>query len=253
MLPLERQNQILEILEKRKAVSVEELCRLVYSSGATIRRDLALLEASGQIHRTHGGAVFVDSNAVESPLMLRESENRQAKSLIAQKAVEFLRDGQTLFLDSSSTANMLAGHLGQFKNMRVITNSLKTVNLLASMSDVEVYCTGGRLRETARSLVGPTAIRFVDNFHTDYAFISCRGVDLSAGVTESSEDEAAVKVASIRNAARAVLLCDSSKLDKKYFCKVCDLSQLWAIVSNDILPQVYEEKIGSAVSKTAGR
>ena len=253
MLPLERQNQILEILEKRKAVSVEELCRLVYSSGATIRRDLALLEASGQIHRTHGGAVFVDSNAVESPLMLRESENRQAKSLIAQKAVDFLRDGQTLFLDSSSTANMLAGHLGQFKNMRVITNSLKTVNLLASMNEVEVYCTGGRLRESARSLVGSTAIRFVDSFHTDYSFISCRGVDLDVGVTESSEDEAAVKIASIRNASRTVLLCDSSKLDRKYFCKVCDLSQLWDIVSNEDLPPVFSAKTGFAAAKRSGK
>lgn len=241
MLPLERQNQILEILAERKAVSVEELCRLVYSSGATVRRDLTILEASGQIQRTHGGAVFVDSNAVESPLMFRESENRHAKSIIAQKAAAFLRDGQTLFLDSSSTAGMLADMLGQFKNMRVITNSLKTMNQLASMSGVEVYCTGGRLRESARSLVGPTAVRFADNFHTDYAFISCRGVDLEAGVTESSEEEAAVKIACIRNSARTVLLCDSSKLDKKYFCRVCELSQLWAIVSNDELPKVYAE------------
>lgn len=239
MLPLERQNQILEILSKRKAVSVEELCQLVYSSGATIRRDLTILEANGQIQRTHGGAVFVDSNAVESPLMLRESENRYAKSIIAQKAAVFLRDGQTLFLDSSSTASTLAGLLGSFKNMRVITNSLKTMNLLADMGGVEIYCTGGRLRESARSLVGPTAIRFVSQFHADYAFISCRGVDMEAGVTESSEEEAAVKMTCLQNAARTVLLCDSSKLDKKYFCKVCDLSQLWDIVSNEELPEQY--------------
>ncbi len=242
MLPLERQNLILEILEKRKAVSVDELCQLVYSSGATIRRDLTILEANGQIQRTHGGAVFVDSNAVESPLMLRESENRQAKSIIARKAAAYLRDGQTLFLDSSSTAGTLASLLGSFKNMRVITNSLKTMNLLASMGDIEVYCTGGRLRESARSLVGPTAVRFAGTFHADYAFISCRGVDLDAGVTESSEEEAAVKMACIQNAARTVLLCDSSKLDKKYFCKVCDLSQLWDIVSNEDLPEVYAKK-----------
>jgi DeoR/GlpR family transcriptional regulator of sugar metabolism len=93
----------------------------------------------------------------------------------------------------------------------------------------------------------------VDSFHTDYAFISCRGVDLTAGVTESSEDEAAVKIACLRNAARTVLLCDSSKLDKKYFCKVCDLSQLWDIVSNDDLPQVYEEKTGFSAAKSTGR
>ena len=250
MLPLERQNQILEILAKRKSVRVEELCQLVYSSGATIRRDLTVLEASGQIQRTHGGAVYMESNAVESPLMLRESENRKAKSIIAQKAGVFLRDGQTLFLDSSSTAGTLAGLLGNFKNMRVITNSLKTVNLLAGMSNLEVYCTGGRLRDSARSMVGPSALRFLSSFHADYAFLSCRGADLSCGVTEANEEEAAVKIACIQNAARTVLLCDSSKLETQYFCKVCDLSQLWEIITDKELPEVYARQTRSRAAQS---
>lgn len=243
MLPLERQNQILDILSRRKAVSVEELCQLVYSSGATIRRDLTMLESGGQIRRTHGGAVYVDSNAADSPLMLRESENRLAKTVIAQKAAAFLRDGQTLFLDSSSTAGKLAGLLGSFRNMRVITNSLKTMNLLSEMGGIEVYCTGGRLRESARSLVGPTSVRFLSSFHTDYAFMSCRGADLENGVTEASEEEAAVKMAGMQNAARTILLCDSSKLEHNFFCKVCDISQLWQIVSNEELPEVYARRL----------
>lgn len=239
MLPLERQNQILEILAKKKAASVEELCQMVYSSGATIRRDLSVLENSGQIRRTHGGAVYVESAAVDSPLMLRETENRYAKGLIAQKASAFLRDGQTLFLDSSSTAGALASLLGPFKNMRVITNSLKTVNQLSELNDVEVYCAGGRLRESALSFIGPAAVRFLDSFHVDYAFISCRGADLKNGVTESSEEEAVVKEACLRNAARTVLLCDATKLGKSYFCKVCDLHQLWDIISDRPLPEEY--------------
>jgi len=243
MLPLERQNLILEILAAKKAASVEELCGQLYSSGATIRRDLHILEASGQIQRTHGGAVYVDSNAVESPLMLRESENRPAKNIIAQKAVALLRDGQTLFLDSSSTASTLAGMLGGFKNMRVITNSMKTLSLLAEMEGIEVYCTGGRLRESARSLVGPSAQKFIGSFHADYAFISCRGADLTSGVTEASEEEAAVKIACLQNATRGVLLCDSSKLSRQFFCKICDLDQLWEILSNEELPPAYQQQL----------
>lgn len=242
MLPLERQNQILEILKKRKAVSVEELCQMLYSSGATIRRDLTILETGGQIQRTHGGAVYLEGSAADSPLMLRETENRQAKNTIAQKAGALLRDGQTLFIDSSSTAGTLAGLLGGLRNMRVITNSLKTVNLLAQLGNVEVYCTGGRLRESARSMVGPAALRFLAGFRADYAFLSCRGVSLQAGVTESSEDEAAVKLACMQNAERTVLLCDKSKLEKQYFCKVCDLSQLWQIITDGPLPEAYQRQ-----------
>lgn len=249
MLPLERQNQILEILARRKAVSVEELCQLVYSSGATVRRDLTVLEAAGQIRRTHGGAVYVEGGAADSPLMLRESENRQAKGIVAQRAEVFIRDGQTIFLDSSSTAGMLAALLGGYKNMRVITNSLKTVNLLAEAGGIEVYCTGGRLRESARSMVGPAAARFLAAFRTDYAFISCRGVDPVFGVTEASEEEAAVKIAAMQNAARTVLLCDASKLEKQYFCKVCELAQLWQIVTDTTLSAAYTRQLRSRAER----
>ena len=168
MLPLERQNQILEILEKRKAVSVEELCRLVYSSGATIRRDLALLEASGQIHRTHGGAVFLDASAKDFPLMLRENENLLAKEAIARKALPLISDGQTLFLDSSSTTLKLAELLTGFTQLRVITNGLKTASLLADVEGVELHCTGGRLRENAKSFIGQSVNRFVNHFGVNF-------------------------------------------------------------------------------------
>ena len=76
MLPLERQNKILEILAEKQAASVEELCHILYSSGATIRRDLQILENNGLIHRTHGGAIYVDGNAKDFPLTLRESEKQ---------------------------------------------------------------------------------------------------------------------------------------------------------------------------------
>lgn len=243
MLPLERQNEILEILEKRKVVTVDELCQSLYSSGATIRRDLALLEEQGQLRRTHGGAVFVDSSTRESPLMLREIEHPTAKSIIAQKALNYIKDGQTLFLDSSTTASKLAERLGGFQKLRVVTNSLKTVNILAGMSNIELYCTGGRLRDTARSFVGQSGIRFLSKFHADYAFLSCRGVDLHTGVTDSSEDETDFKIAYLQNASRMILLCDSSKLGKQFFCKICDLSDVWQILTDIPLPPEYAQHL----------
>jgi len=198
MLPLERQNQILDILAQRKAVTVDELCHLLYSSGATIRRDLAILENNGQLKRTHGGAVFLDASSKDYPLMLRENENLLAKETIARKALPLIRDGQTLFLDSSSTVLKLAELLNGFNQLRVITNGLKTASLLADVDGVELHCTGGRLRENAKSFIGQSVNRFVDHFNADYAFISCKGADPGAGVTEASEEEADVKLSYIQ-------------------------------------------------------
>lgn len=240
MLPLERQNKILEILAKREAATVDELCAILYSSGATIRRDLQILENNGLIRRTHGGAVHIDSSSSEFPMTLRENENLAAKEIVVGRAVKLIKDGQTLFMDSSSTVCLLARRLGGFQRLRVVTNGLKTANILAETDGIEVYGTGGRLRDNAMSFVGSAAQQFVQGFNADIAFISCRGVDPEVGITDSDENEAELKRLYIRNAKRVVLLCDSSKLGQRSFCKISPLDAVWKIITNVQLPAEYE-------------
>ncbi len=239
MLPLERQNFIRKILAEKQAVTVEELCKQLYSSGATIRRDLTALEETGLIRRTHGGAVYIDSNIADYPMPLRETENPEKKEHLVQRALPMIRDGLTLFLDSSSTVCHLAKHLGGFQRLRVVTNSLKTTNILAKMDGVEVYCTGGRLRENAMSFVGGQAIHFVQQFTADYAFISCKGIHPTAGITDADENEAELKKTYMQNAADTVLLCDSSKLGKRSFCRIATIQEIQHIITDGVLPQEY--------------
>ncbi len=236
MLPLERQNSILDILSKRKSATVEELCGILYSSGATIRRDLKVLEGTGLIRRTHGGAVHVESGGRDFPLPMRETENQPAKNRIALQAKQLIQDGQTVFLDSSSTTCHLARQLTGYSHLRVITNGLKTATILAETEGIEVYCTGGRLREKAMSFVGDATIAFVERFYADWAFFSCRGLDPAVGITDSDEGEAAVKQAYIRQAKEACLLCDSSKLHKQYFCRIVAAKAVNHILCDRPLP-----------------
>ncbi len=236
MLPLERQNSILELLAKKKAVTVEELCATLYSSGATIRRDLQALESSGMIRRTHGGAVHIDSTSGDFPMTLRENENLSAKDILVQNALPLIKDGMTLFLDSSSTVCRLARRLTGFQRLRVITNGLKTASILAEIDGVEVYSTGGRLRDNAMSFTGSQAAEFVKQFNADFAFISCRGVDPEVGITDTDESEAILKRSYIQNARRVVLLFDSSKIGKCCFCKIAPLNAIWKIITNVQLP-----------------
>lgn len=240
MLPLERRNQILEILAAKQAATVDELCAALYSSGATIRRDLQILENSGLIRRTHGGAVHIDNNTRDFPLTLRENENASAKEQLAQKALPLIKDGQTLFMDSSSTVCHLARRLSGFQSLRVITNGLKTASILAEIGGIEVYSTGGRLRESAMSFTGNQAMDFVRNFNADLAFISCRGIDPEIGITDSDESEASLKRIYIRNAKHVILMCDSSKLGKRCFCKVGPLESVHKIITNGQLTSEYQ-------------
>ncbi len=239
MLPLERQNRILEILSERKSATVEELCATLYSSGATIRRDLTVMENAGLLRRTHGGAVYMDSSSRDYPLMMRENENMMAKTLMAKEALRYIRDGQTLFMDSSSTVAHLAARLTGFKRLRVITNGLKTASILSEIGGIEVYGTGGRLRGNAKSFVGPQTVEMVRRFHADAAFFSCRGVDPITGVTDSAEEEAEVKRLYIQHAKETFLMCDGSKLGMQYFCKIVGVSEVSKIITNVQLPAEY--------------
>lgn len=239
MLPLERRNHILEILKSKQAATVDELCAALYSSGATIRRDLNILENNGLIRRTHGGAVHIESTARDFPLSLRESENLSAKEILAQKALPYVKDGMTLFMDSSSTTYHLARRLNGFHNIRVITNGLKTASVLSEMNGIEVYGTGGRLRANAMSFVGNQAMDFVRQFNADIAFLSCRGIDPEVGITDSDENEANLKRIYIQNAKNVILLCDNSKLGKRYFCKVAPIEGVRKIITNGQLPKEF--------------
>ncbi len=235
MLPVERQNRILEIIAERQSVSVDDLCNTLYSSGPTIRRDLKILENSGLIRRTHGGAVFIGGGARDFPMMLRENENLDLKSKIADKALSLIQNGQTLFMDSSSTVCNLAQRIAaatHLRDLRVITNGLKTATILSKADGVRVYMTGGALRDNAMSLIGTNAQEFASRFHADWAFISCRGVSYEIGITDANEEEASIKQIYMRNAKRTVVLADSSKIGQQFFCKVAELNQVWDILSD---------------------
>ena len=232
MLAYERKQQILDYMRARgRVVTVEQLCAAVFASGATVRRDLRELEESKLIRRTRGGAILVEGSTSEDPLAFRENQNAMKKQIIADMASRHISDGMTLFLDSSSTVFALARTLDRFTNIKVITNGLKTSLLLSEFKNVKVFCTGGTLRENSKSLVGETACSYIDRFNADIAFMSCRGFSIERGVSEASEEEAAVKRRYLANCKKSILLCDLSKMNVDFLCKLAALSDYYEVIT----------------------
>lgn len=232
MFAYERKQQILDLLKIKKAISVEELCKTLYTSGATIRRDLQDLEKDRLIKRTHGGAVLLEGTSTETPLVLRESENSSQKQLISELAVKHISDGMTLFFDSSSTVSYIIRQLHQFQGLKVITNGIKTASLLSDYKNIKIYCTGGIIRDNSRSLVGHSAQAFIAQFNADVCFMSCRGLSLEKGATDPSDEEAYIKKEYLSNSDKRILLCDTTKIGVNYFCKVAPLHEFDYIITN---------------------
>lgn len=226
---LERQKQIIEILEDRKSISVNELASMLYVSHPTVRRDLTDLEEQGKVHRTHGGVVLRHTSDAEIPLLFREGQNNTAKSIIARKAAPLIHNGDVIFLDGSSTVTYLIPYFEKLKDIVVITNSPHT-SIRLGEKKIKNYCTGGLLLRHSLAYVGSEAERFIENVNANICFFSSSGYTEAGMITDSSEREVGVKKAMIRNAAKSYYLADSSKLGKKFAYNVCSVHNIAGMI-----------------------
>ncbi|SDX14816.1 DeoR/GlpR family DNA-binding transcription regulator [Paenibacillus sp. CF384] len=239
MLVAERYERIVGLVNERGSIRVTELSELCQVTEETIRRDLDRLEQAGRLRRSHGGAVSVKDlpqQQPEIPYAEREITHAEEKKRIAQEAVQLIRPKDRILLDASSTAWYMASYLPDFP-LTVLTNSIKVATELSSKERIEVISTGGLLAQRSLSFVGPLAERSLDLYHVDKVFLSCKGVHLDRGISESNELQARIKQKMIGMADEVVLLADASKFGVQAFTHVADMSDINRIITDQRLPQ----------------
>jgi len=195
---------------------VEDLCRRLRVSAATVRRDLDLLERSGAIRRVHGGAVSAESRLDESLFADKTALAVREKRCIAGAALKFIEPGDTIYLDGGSTVLELARLLGERSNLTVVTNSLHAAHELAGRGP-RLIVIGGELRRLSQTLVGPLTRLLLQELHLDKAFMGTIGFALKEGLTTTDPSEAFTKQAVMAQARQVIVLADSSKAGKVSF------------------------------------
>lgn len=227
----ERQEELLALLKKEKSMRVSSIAAKLFTSESTVRRDLTVLEKEGLVRRTFGGAVICETERTDEPLVIRNTKNTKAKSEIAHRAAELVRDGMLIFLDSSTTAAHLVPHLARFHDLTVITNSPATSIALGECG-IRNYCTGGEFSSISVSYIGGYAAEFIRSFNADIAFISCRGFSDEGLLTESNVEFVHIKKQMMKNANRCVFLCDSSKFGRIYSHRLADKSDFDDVITD---------------------
>lgn len=236
MLAIERKSEILTTLQKEKSVLVAELSQKYKVTEETIRRDLEKLEKEGYVKKTYGGAVLNKSTNVDIPFKIRERTNKKEKQVIAGIVEKLVEDGESIMLDSSSTSLVVARHLKKYKGITVITNSLEVLLELSNAKNMNVISTGGILSESALSLGGRDAERMLRNFNVDKAILSCKGICMEKGITESNAVEAEIKRTMRECAKHTIWAIDSSKFDNVSLVSFTDF-QTGDMVVTDTEPQ----------------
>jgi DeoR family L-fucose operon activator len=231
MLVAERWQRIVQLVNERGSIRVTELSELCNVTEETIRRDLDKLESEGKLMRSHGGAITVKETQQEVPYFERETMNAEQKRNIAREAVKYVLEGDRIILDPSTTAWYMAQHLPNI-SLVVITNSIKVAIELSTKDKIQVISTGGQLSPRSLSFVGPLAERSLDQYYVDKAFLSCRGLHLERGISESNELQALIKRKMISIADHVTILADYSKIGTQALTQVAAWHEIDRVITD---------------------
>lgn len=255
-VPEERRQRIADLLRARGSVTIGMLESEFGISPMTARRDLAALEQQGRAKRTHGGAVLPELSRHEDSFDHRLERDADAKRRLAAAATDLMEPGQSVFLDSSSTAHFVAREIAQRQlKSTVVTNSIPILRTLSEerARNVDVISSGGTLRRLTLSLVGPHAVRGIMLHFTDKVFLSVKGITPDGHLTDPDVLEAEVKRAMITQAGEPILLVDGSKFEHRGLSSIAHVSEL-SLVLSDGAPEERLQKLevaGVAVQRVA--
>lgn len=230
MLIAERQQKILQLVERQGGATVEELVNALYASAPTIRRDLTAMEKMGLLQKVYGGALPLTAANREIPLTVREQSQSSAKDRMAERAAAHVRDGMVILMDGSSSVNRIVKYLEGFKDLIVVTSGAKTAVDLAERN-ITTLCTGGELLNHSLSYVGHHAEEFVRRINADLLFFSCHGINEEGLLTDLATEEVHLRQTMLRQARKKILLCDRSKYNKTYFYTLCHQDEVDLIIT----------------------
>lgn len=229
----ERRAAILELLGSRGAVQVSALSDAFGVSKVTIRSDLDALEQAGRLRRTHGGAVPLSRAVTVSVQDRRVNVNVEAKRAIARRALSLVEDGDSLLLDSGTTALELARVLTERSGLTIVTNDLTIADFAdRSLPHCEVIMLGGMLSKGHRYTVGPVAVSTLRSLHPAKAFVCPTAYAPGGGLLTNNPNMAALKSAFIEAAGMSYLLLDCQKVGKPGLMRFAELGCARALVAD---------------------
>lgn len=246
----ERWTRLLEILGDKGRIGVVEAAELLDVSTATVRRDMEELAGQQLLTRTRGGAVL---SGVAYDLPLRYKAGRQAdeKQRIARAAAGLIPPGAVVGLNGGTTTSDVARELavradlaehGNTTALTIVTNAINIANELAVRPYVKTVVTGGVARPNSYELTGPLATMVLQAISLDYAILGVNTVDPRFGAATHDEGEAGANRAMAERAEKVIVVADSTKLGRRAFAQVCDVSAITVLITDKDAPEELVER-----------
>lgn len=234
----ERHEIILGQLNAKGSLSVTELSTMLNVSEVTIRKDLTLLESENKLYRAHGKAIKMSPYISDRDVNIKEHQSPAEKRAIARAAVELIEPNDSIIIASGTTVQYFAREINvEQGRLTVITSALNVASVLSKSSRIEVIQLGGIIRGSSLSAVGCDAERMLENFTGSKLFIGVDGIDPEHGLSTTNLLEANLNRAMINSAQKTIVLCDSSKFDRRGFSRICSIDEIDQIITDSGISQ----------------
>lgn len=239
----ERQIKIVEYLEATRHISVNELSEKLNVSVVTIRKDLTLLEQEGYLHRTHGGASKQVRYVFDQTISQKEALHVEEKMKITTKALDYIKEGDFIILSSGTTIHLLAQKLPDYKNLTVLTPSLRVALDVCKHQNINTIHLGGEVRKNSTSTIGALAEETLSNFSCTTLFLGVEGVDLDFGISTTNAGEAHLNRKMLDRVDQIIVLADSSKVHKRGFGFICNIEKIDILITDDKIEADFVEEL----------
>jgi DeoR/GlpR family transcriptional regulator of sugar metabolism len=243
----ERRQSLSELLRKQPGLRVPELAKALGISEGTVRNDLHALEKQGRLTRVHGGALLNEPPPFPSfSFNIRYHNEAAAKMKMARQAALLVNDGDSIFMDASTTVYYLARQLGERQRLRVVTNGIDVARLLAENPTNIVILLGGTIGSDGSSVTGLLSEQALQELHMQKAFVSCSGFSLERGLTDVHLTGAHLKRMALASAQQVLALVGSVKLGKEDLTSLASVEQINHIFIDDGLTEEWRIRLFQA-------
>ena len=235
MTSQQRQSKILDLINEKGFISIDELVGLFQVTPQTIRRDLNQMADASKIRRHHGGAER-ESSTENEDYQSRKINHLAAKKKMAGQVASMVPNGASLFINIGTSTEMVARALLQHRGLRIVTNNIHVASILSANDDFQVIIAAGEVRHSDGGIVGEATCDFICQFNMDIGIIGISGIGADGALLDYDFREVKVAQAIIENSSKVILAADHSKFGRSAMVKQGNISQVDALVTDKALP-----------------
>ena len=245
LIPAQRRERIQDYLAIHQIVRTADLCELLDTSEATIRRDLEWLEIKGFLERTHGGAILNQRMILEQEYQQRAQAHPEEKRRIGELAASLIEDGDIVFINSGTTSTQVLQHIRRDSSITVFTNNVSAVMDLGDPG-FHYYMTGGEFQSRSNSLAGRFALDNLGLVYANKTILGVDGISLKHGCTVPTNAEAEVVRRMIeRTKGQVIVVADHSKWGVVSNFQIANIDEIDKLVTDEHLDSSAVESLAA--------